>query len=218
MVSRVSPGTKFWMVLIPALTLLQIISIWQSQLSVSSMWTPRHLCALVLGVGWIFTTKGCSLTLLFRLWEEPINKSFDLGGCIWGLFLMTHFRTWGRSELSFTISLFASRLILDCQANRKRIIEAKVALGSLGDSASDYFLRCSLLIMHCGSVLIEWCSLFVRYDFKNSWSPYQWYQMFIHLGYQDVVINGIQRALNIQEYDTIQFTISIFSNHHYTFG
>ena len=153
--------------------------------------------------------KGCSLTLLFRLWEEPINKSFDLGGCIWGLFLMTHFRTWGRSELS---------LILDCQANRKRIIEAKVALGSLGDSASDYFLRCSLLIMHCGSVLIEWCSLFVRYDFKNSWSPYQWYQMFIHHGYQDVVINGIQRALNIQEYDTIQFTISIFSSHHYTFG
>ena len=42
--------------------------------------------------------------------------------------------------------------------------------------------------------------------------------MFIHLCYQDVVINGIQRALNIQEYDTIQFTISIFSSHHYTFG
>ena len=33
--------------------------------------------------------------------------------------------------------------------------------------------------------------------------------MFIHHGYQDVVINGIQRALNIQEYDTIQFTISV---------
>ena len=42
--------------------------------------------------------------------------------------------------------------------------------------------------------------------------------MFIDLGYLDVVINGIKRALNIQEYDTIQFTISIFSSHHYTFG
>ena len=31
--------------------------------------------------------------------------------------------------------------------------------------------------------------------------------MFIHLGCQDVMINGIKSFLDIQKYDTIQFTI-----------
>ena len=40
--------------------------------------------------------------------EDQINKSFDLDGCSWSLFLMSHVWTWARSELSFTISSFAS--------------------------------------------------------------------------------------------------------------
>ena len=65
-----------------------IKSTWQSQLSVSSTWTPRHLRVL-------YRLIICHNSLLTYLIVQIVggpNKQ-DLDRCIWSLFLMSHFRT-----------------------------------------------------------------------------------------------------------------------------
>ena len=50
------------------------------QLNRSSILTPKHLYVPVRGIGTLFNKTELLQTLLVRLYDDPINKSFDLVG------------------------------------------------------------------------------------------------------------------------------------------
>ena len=70
-----------------------------------------------------------------------------------------------------------------------------------GYSTSDHFFRWQLTVDNALLLPIRKVgSKLVRLHTNDT-------KIFIHLGYQDVMINGIERFLDIQEYDTFKCTI-----------
>ncbi len=63
---------------IPALTLLHIFSIYFSQLNFSS--TPKHVNVLLVRETGAFNSTQLSLTLFFKLCDDPMNITFDIVG------------------------------------------------------------------------------------------------------------------------------------------
>ena len=72
---------------IPALAFIQIISIWLSQLSFSSIWTPTHLC-LSSWNGYVVYHNGLFGILIVQIIRGANKHQFRFTGCIWSLFSM----------------------------------------------------------------------------------------------------------------------------------